>query len=357
MGIHNALPALRDLYNEQSAAFISNVGNLVEPKTKQSWRWGKTCVGMFSHADQQAGAQTLMCQTKGSGPKGAGGRIADALSHGEEEFSTASYSMRGNSAWSPGRSTRAKLLDSGTSSSNNGWMDYERSRETVINLTSQEFRNAYAEVFVRAFQISLDTTQNFQRLIDSASTINEQYRTNSDLKRQLHMVAKMIRVHESLGSERDFFFTNIGGWDMHSMMKQNLNNKFTDINEALEDFVGEMKAQDAWNNVILMTSSEFARTLDTNGGGSDHAWAGNHFIIGGSLNGGRVFNQFPATLAEGNSRDLGRGRMIPGYPWESVMIPIAQWMGVVESQIGVTFENAFNFNDSHIIAKESLFSA
>ena len=36
------------------------------------------------------------------------------------------------------------------------------------------------------------------------------------------------------------------------------------------------------------SSSEFARTLDSNGGGSDHAWAGQHFIIGGKAAGPQV---------------------------------------------------------------------
>merc|ERR1740121_2004908 len=101
-----------------------------------------------------------------------------------------------------------------------------------------------------------------------------------------------------------------------------------------------MKAQGNWEKVVLFSSSEFGRTLDSNGGGSDHAWAGNQFVIGGSLRKGRVFNRFPLSLAIGSSRDLGRGRLIPEYPWESMLVPIAQWLGVEEDALPEVFPNS-----------------
>merc|ERR1712012_1069495 len=95
-----------------------------------------------------------------------------------------------------------------------------------------------------------------------------------------------------------------------------LASRFREIDDALRGFVAEMEAQRIWDSIVFITSSEFARTLDSNGGGSDHAWAGNHFVIGGGLNGGKVLNRYPASVAAGNPRDLGRGRLIPEFPWE-----------------------------------------
>mmetsp|Transcript_40718 Transcript_40718/g.94405 ORF Transcript_40718/g.94405 Transcript_40718/m.94405 type:complete len:119 (+) Transcript_40718:1013-1369(+) len=118
-----------------------------------------------------------------------------------------------------------------------------------------------------------------------------------------------------------------------------------------------MKAQNIWDSVLLATESEFARTLDSNGGGSDHAWAGNHFVVGGGLKGGRVFNKFPASFKAGNERDLGRGRLIPEYPWESMMVPIAEWMGLEPEQRASAFPNIDFFNSTHLIAKSDLFKA
>merc|ERR1712061_377841 len=120
-------------------------------------------------------------------------------------------------------------------------------------------------------------------------------------------------------------------------MKMSLANNFQQVDAALALFVKEMKQQGNWQKVVLFSSSEFGRTLDSNGGGSDHGWAGNHFVIGGSLREGRVFNQYPSSVAAGNSRDLGRGRLIPEYPWESMLVPIAKWMGVEEDSMSNVF--------------------
>merc|ERR1740123_205546 len=138
-------------------------------------------------------------------------------------------------------------------------------------------------------------------------------------------------------------------------MKNNLDGKFNEINAALTKFVAEMEAQKIWDKVVFVTESEFGRTLDSNGGGSDHAWAGNHFIISGGLKGKRVFNKFPASLKPGNDHDLGRGRLIPDYPWESVLVPVAEWMGMEPNQKSTVFPNLGYFNSTHIIPTRELF--
>ncbi len=62
--------------------------------------------------------------------------------------------------------------------------------------------------------------------------------------------------------------------------------------------------------------------------GTDHAWAGNHMVMGGALKGGRVFGTFPDKLGDDGSANIGRGRVIPDMPWEGVWKGLAQWMGV-----------------------------
>merc|ERR1719277_1167952 len=160
----------------------------------------------------------------------------------------------------------------------------------------------------------------------------------------------MISTRQDRQAERDFFFVSIGGFDAHSNSDETLNLKFEEINDAIEDFVNEMKGQNVFESVVLVTESDFGRSLSSNGAGTDHAWAGNHFVLGGSINGGNVLNSFPDSLLEGNSQDAGRGRLIPKYPWESMMVPIAEWMGVGKSQLSTVFPNLANFNMSrHII--------
>ena len=50
-----------------------------------------------------------------------------------------------------------------------------------------------------------------------------------------------------------------------------LESKFAQMNSAISDFVDEMKSQDLWENVVLVTSSDFGRTITPNSaGGTDH---------------------------------------------------------------------------------------
>jgi len=235
-----------------------------------------------------------------------------------------------------------------------GFSQYEAWRDGIHNITMQQHGNAYAEAYVTAFSQAIETTEHLGKLVNEA-TLKTAFQTNSRVGRQLRQVAKLILTHEGRKSERDFFFVSVGGWDHHRNMKMNLANNFQQVDGALALFVAEMKAQGNWQKVVLFSSSEFGRTLDSNGGGSDHAWAGNHFVIGGSLQGKKVFNRFPSSLAAKNNRDLGRGRLIPEYPWESMLVPLASWMGVENDEMPEVFPNIGNFNSSHIIPMDDMF--
>jgi cullin-associated NEDD8-dissociated protein 1 len=352
-GVHKSLNFVKKLYDAGDAAFISNVGNLVEPLTLTQYRQGtkRRCFGSFSHSDQQNGAQTLKCQEFGTGARGAGGRIADALSTGTSSFRTSSFSLAGSSIWGRGVHTQRSILGG-----SQRLTEYEAWRPIMLNLTAHVHGNAYADAYAQAMRVNVDITENLARVMDSA-TLATPYPTPSRLDKELQQVAKLIRTQAGRGSERDFFFVGTGGWDMHSDMKRSLAAKFTEHNTALKTFVEEMKAQNVWDNVLVMTESEFGRTLDSNGGGSDHAYAGNHIVLSGALKGGKVFNRFHASLAEGNDHDLGRGRLIPDYPWESVMVPIAKWLGVQAEQLGEVFPNFANFNSTYIIDQADIFEA
>ena len=66
------------------------------------------------------------------------------------------------------------------------------------------------------------------------------------------------------------------------------------------------------NNVTLYTASDFARTLTSNGAGSDHAWGGNAFVLGGGVNGGRVYGSYPDVALTGPNVVTSRGITLPG---------------------------------------------
>ena len=86
-----------------------------------------------------------------------------------------------------------------------------------------------------------------------------------------------------------------------------------------------------WDQVTLVSLSDFGRTLVPNtGGGSDHAWAGHYFVMGGSVDGGQIHGQYPSDITDAGPLNVGggRGRMIPTLSWESMLNSIVEWLGV-----------------------------
>jgi uncharacterized protein DUF1501 len=81
---------------------------------------------------------------------------------------------------------------------------------------------------------------------------------------------------------------------------------------AFRDALVELGVAD---RVTTFTVSDFGRTLSTNGNGSDHAWGGNHLVMGGAVAGGRVYGSYPASLAPGSDLAIRRARA--GRRWAS----------------------------------------
>lgn len=102
-------------------------------------------------------------------------------------------------------------------------------------------------------------------------------------------------------------------------MKSRTGDTFKDLNAALTSFKKEMEEAELWDNVSLVITSDFARTLTANSGaGSDHAWGGNYFIMGGDVKGGQILGKYPSDTTTDGPLNLGSGRLIPPTSWESI---------------------------------------
>jgi len=289
----------------------------------------------------------------GAAPKGAGGRIADALAAAGHR--TTSFSLAGTTVWSQGFSTHIETIDKTRGAVR--LQDYDKLRDILGNITARQHSNIYHEEYARQLREAVDSSERLGNFLDGA-TLQTNYDTSTSLAKQFHQVSRLIATRVQRGAERDLFFVDLGGFDTHSDVNEVLAEKFQEIDGAISGFVAELEAQNVFDSVVLTTASDFGRTLTSNGVGTDHAWAGNHIVIGGGINGGRVYNDFPSSLLQGNEQDAGRGRLIPKYPWESVIVPVAEWLGVQTSQRSAVFPNLGNFNLSrHIIATTSLFRA
>jgi uncharacterized protein (DUF1501 family) len=97
------------------------------------------------------------------------------------------------------------------------------------------------------------------------------------------------------------------------------------------------------DGVITFSASDFGRTLRSNGRGTDHAWGGNALVMGGPVQGGRVYGTFPDLTLESPDDTGYGGRMIPTTSVDSFFGEMLRWFGVPASGMSSVLPNIGNF--------------
>ena len=168
--------------------------------------------------------------------------------------------------------------------------------------------------------------------------------TDNYLSQSFHMVAKTIAARETLGMTRQIFFIDYGGWDHHDEVLVAQEEMLTEVDTALSEFNAALKELNLFDCVTTFSTSEFGRTLTSNGNGTDHAWGGNVFVMGGAVQGGNIFGEYPS-LELNNNLEIGGGVIIPTTSVDEYFADLALWYGVPPSELHILFPNIGNFYD------------
>jgi uncharacterized protein (DUF1501 family) len=343
--LHPELTELQSLYNSGNAAFVSNVGTLVEPTTLAQYNAKSVSLptGLFSHADEKLHWQTVVPQIAGSGPKGWAGRMADCMSEANNTGSIAiNISLSGTNVMQSGRQTVADITIPNGAVQLTQYEQGLESQLAIDSALSNEYRNLYQKTLAQNTRNSIDTAIRFEEATNAAELTETFPSTNTGSR--LRSIARIMAARSPLGMDRQVFFINRGGWDNHKEVLNNQATLFGELNEAIGAFWRELGHLGLQNDVVLFTASDFGRTLTSNGLGSDHAWGGNHFVIGGSVNGGKIYGEYPV-IATGGPLDIGRGRLLPTTSVDAYQSELASWFGVPPEELSTVFPNATNFFD------------
>ncbi len=345
-GIHPSMPRLQELYNNQDLAFIANVGTLIEPiKDKSEYNKNANLRpgGLFSHSDQQIHWQTSMPQIKGTSPGGWGGRTADLLNSMNENAQVSmNISLSGVNVFQTGNE-----VFSYTSGIHGGTQMVAYSdpfeKAAVDSALELGYKNLFTSTFAENTRRFIDSSILFNNAIEDKE-ITVQPDAGSRLASRMKMIARTIAAHKGLNHKRQTFFIRSDGWDHHNEVLNAQEYMLADIDVAIKYFKEAMDEIGMSDKVILFTASDFGRTLTSNGRGSDHAWGGNQFVLGGPVNGGRIFGQYPP-LDLSNSLMLDRGRIIPTTSVDEYGSELARWLGVSGGEMDTVFPNIQNFYD------------
>jgi len=363
-GLHPSLSHFKTLYNDKDAVVISNVGPLVEPITKEEYELGSKEVppALFAHNTQKQITQTVFAQDATAG--GVLGRIGDAINAQEsatqgklvEIFDA--YSISGTPVILDGAPGVSRVADVLTGYGVSGLVPSASGIETEIrSLNARVAKSIYGETYSEKVMSTLDRVNLLGETLGAAtlSTSSCFDSQDTDIARQFKTVAQVIAARNTLAAKRDVFYTLHGGYDTHSDNGPRLAELLLEVNNAVNCFTNELKAQGVWSNVTIVTASEFGRTLTSNGQGTDHGWGGNHFMFGGDVRGGKIVGKYPSDLTDNGPLNIGRGRLIPTTSWESVWYALSSWFGVSTTQMSKVLPTLSNFPPAQIFSKSDLF--
>jgi uncharacterized protein (DUF1501 family) len=351
-GVHPELGFVQELYNEGDLAFVANIGVLQQPvgaSEKHNYRQLNKKTALFSHNTQQEELNSVDIHDDQAG-QGILGRIADVLGLNGYNPGTLSVSSTAQALVSNFHPLVLAGTNGPTSFNPIPWDKVDTDAVKELNKATEIGSNVFSEVWAQ--KITQTLSDNDLLITELAGASLEYAFPRQHLGRQMSTIAKLIKTRSARGTDRDMFYASMGGFDTHSSQDNVLNNRLRDVNGAFSSFVREMKAQQLWDNVAVVFVSEFGRTLTANaGGGSDHAWGGNHFIASGDLKGGQIFGEYPNDLTKSGDQIVSSrgGVVIPSTPWEALWNGVAEWLGVYsENDLATILPNRGPFEDKLI---------
>lgn len=393
LGVHSSLAStfangvpqdgIARLYNDGKAAFVANVGVLVEPMTRAQYKGGtrKKPPQLFSHSDQvyqwQTSVPDKITRT------GWGGRMADRpYIFGANSGSpiSMSISLSGTNTWEVGDVIHQYQLSSSGAASLTGTTGGSGSTAVAnaarlaairdvlaldrMNLAERDYKAVFDRALNNAALLSnalssADAGSNGS-LAWAASPIGIATASgtgplrNNSLATQLNMVARIINARHAglLNMKRQIFFVRIGGFDTHSTQRDtHANNLLKPLSDAVWAFQQTLEKMNAASGVTGFTISDFGRTFKNNDtgltAGSDHGWGAHHVVFGGAVRGGRIYGTFPSLLVNGPD-DTSDGRWIPTTSTDEFGATLARWFGVTDPDLTTIFPNLPRFASSNL---------
>ena len=297
IGLNRAMSALVPLYNQRKLGFIANAGPLIKPTTASEVLNGTASLPpfLYSHPEQ---THLVLGWMGDQDPSGWGGRAIEAMS--------------GN------RPMKAPLIsiDSGASTLVLG----QRSR--ILNAES-----------------------NFSRNLGHANLANK----NSEWTQIMESLTRL----QSATSQKSAI--EWGQFDTHSNHRNsndpsgrmNQDSQLVQLANALVAFDQAINAAGLGDQVAVLVTSEFGRTLDpAAGNGSDHAWGNHWMVMGNAVQGGKLYgNAFPRLILGGpdDAHNQKRGYWVPQLSSDQVAADMLLWLGLPDSQLTNVMPNLKNF--------------
>jgi uncharacterized protein (DUF1501 family) len=338
--LHSAMPELNQVFGLGAVAFVLNVGALNQPLTRAQYlAGGSRPPNLFSHSDQTLQAQAGVSDTTYSG---WGGRLLDLFGATD---SLSAVSVSSPALFLEGVDVRSNVIPPGSNLNLSGlsfWppQSADARRQAVNAMLLLDNGNPVREAANRAFADGLQLADTLQ-LSGNLPPLTQPFPTTS-IGNQLKEVARLIRVRSTMGPGRQVFFCSMGGFDTHASQDGTHTTLLQQLSQSLSIFTLATSSLGLAQNVTAFTQSEFSRTMQNNGSGTDHAWGSHLIVAGGAVKGG-IYGQMP-TFAFGGPDDANdRGVWIPTISSAQFGATLGRWFGAAPSELAWAFPNLARF--------------
>jgi uncharacterized protein (DUF1501 family) len=186
--------------------------------------------------------------------------------------------------------------------------------------------------------------------VHSEETINYLYKTMSETLNSADYIFQQSQAHTSTESYpnsalgKDFktiaslimsdintkvYYVSLGSFDTHINQDNQQKKLFTELNDAIKSFTNDLKKNNRFQDVLVMTFSEFGRRVSQNAsGGTDHGTANNMFFISGGLKEKGILNSMP------DLADLNEGDLKYKVDFKNVYATVlSKWLGANDAMI------------------------
>jgi uncharacterized protein (DUF1501 family) len=358
LGINGMMPELAQLFRDRNAAIIGNVGTLVRPIADKSQFGSLRPPFLFAHNHQTNQMETGWASNASA--TGWAGRLADIWSVHQGNVNGGSPLGIGISYNGP-----AKIVSGAFNNpvvlAQNRFDIFPTSgfdAHVFAAMNSAEFRDSPLERTVKNGYAQANELEEYLAQVDpnyfADQGLQDPYgnplftipATNIAEMDSMPRggaitgaknAALMVKLGQEIGIKRQVIFIEMGNFDHHDRLTTRHPALLRNFSLGVWNFQQAMKHLGLEDQVTTISLTEFARTLGNNGKGVDHAWAGHNFVIGGAVNGGKLYGEFPDMRLGGdsdiNSGTSARGRMIPTTGVDQQLASVCDWFGVSEEEM------------------------
>ncbi len=165
---------------------------------------------------------------------------------------------------------------------------------------------------------------------------------------QMKQIATIIAARSDLSqNKRQVFFASIGGFDTHDLQSTSQPELMKALNDGLAALHNSLAALGVADSVTSFTLSEFGRTIQNSGDGTDHAWGSHALVLGGGVNGGKMYGKYPSLVLGGpddvESGAQARGRLLPSTSVDQYAATVCKWFGIGSGEMASFLPNLSRF--------------